>query len=109
MVLDHMFPYKEPCPCHQHSDISGRHFGIPAQITATSWHDRRVTASELLRMYSIILPQTHIHSTPQYHAMEDILDDLLPLSLPWNMALQVQNQSAQTNAILDSITYRKVI
>ena len=37
--------------------------------------------------------------------MDYLLDDIPPLSLQWNMALQVQNQSAQTNTILNAITY----
>ena len=83
-------------------------FGFPAQITATSWNTRHVTASELLRMYSITIPQNQLNITLQYHAMDDLLDDILLFSLPWTMALQVQNQSVQTNAILNDITYSKV-
>ena len=56
-------------------------------------------------MYSITLHQTHLNSTLQYHAINDILENILSLSLLWNMALQVQNLYAQTNANLDDITY----
>ena len=63
--------------------------------------------SELLRMYSITPPQTHIHSTLQSHAMDYLLDFLPPFILPWTMALQFHNQYAQTKAILDVITHSK--
>ena len=105
MILNPMFPDKEACTHHRRNDILGRHFGVPTQITATSWHIRHVTASELLHMYSITLPQTHIHINLQYHSMGDLLDNLLLFSLPCTMTLQSQNQSVQTNAILDDITY----
>ena len=59
-------------------------------------------------MYSIDLPHTQLHSTIQSHAVEDIIDNLLPFSLSWTMAIEVQNQSSQTNAILEAITYNKV-
>ena len=36
-----------------------------------------------------------------------ILYNILPFRLPWNMAIQVHNQSAQTNATRDNITYIK--
>ena len=49
-----------------------------------------------MRMYSITL---------QSNAMYDILDDPLPFRLPWTIALQVHNQSTQTNIILGAITY----
>ena len=39
--------------------------------------------------------------------MDSLLDNLLTFSLPWTMALQVKNQSAQTNTILDAIPYIK--
>ena len=44
-ILDPMFDAKEPCPHHQCNYILGRNFGVPAQITATSWHGRHVTDS----------------------------------------------------------------
>ena len=84
-------------------------FGVPDQITATLWHVCHVTASELLRIYSINLLQNHLNRTIQYHRMNDNLDDLFPSSLPWNMALQVHNKSTQANTILDAITYSKGI
>ena len=61
-----------------------------------------------MRMYSITHPQTHLNITLQSNAMYNILDDPLPFRLPWTMALQVQNQSTQTNIILDAINYSKV-
>ena len=84
-----MFPAKVPCPRHQCNDNLGRRFGVPAQITAISCHTCHVTASELLHMYIITLPHTHLHRTLQSQAMDNILDDLLPFSLPFIMALQV--------------------
>ena len=63
MILDPMFPAKEPCPHHQSKGILVRLFGVPAQIIATSWNASRVTTSELLRMYSINLPHTPLHRT----------------------------------------------
>ena len=107
MILNPIFPEKEPFTHHQRNDILGRSFGVPYQITATLWHTHHVTASELLRMYSITLTHTNLHITLQYHKMDNILDDLLLSSLPWTMALQFQNQYSQTNAILDDITYSK--
>ena len=58
-----------------------------------------------MRMYSITQPQTHLNITLQSSAMYDILDDPLPFRLPWTIALQVHNQSTQTNIILGAITY----
>ena len=104
MSLDTIFYDKEPCTHHQRNNILDWHFGVPIQINSTSLHTRRVTASGLLCKYSITLPQTHPHSTLQSHAIDNILEYLLPLRLPWNMALQVQNKSAQTNSILNTIT-----
>ena len=102
-----MFTSKEPCSNHQRKNILGPRFVVPAQITANSWHVGCVTNLELLYMCSITLPHIHLNITIQYHAMDNILDDLLPFSLPWTMTLQVQNKSAQTNNILDAITYSK--
>ena len=86
MILTPMFPAKKLSPHHQPNDILGRKFGVPAQITATLWHTRHVTASELLCMYIITLPQTHLNSTLQSHTMDDLLEFLL-FSLPCNMAI----------------------
>ena len=108
MILNPILPEKEPFNHHQRNDILGRSFGVPYQITATLWHTHHVNASELLRMYGIDIPQTHLNRTLQYHKMEMFLDNILPFRSPWTMDIQVQNQSAQTNAILDNITYRKV-
>ena len=105
MILDPMFPDKEPCPHHQHNNILGRRFGVLTQITATSWHTHCVTASELLRMYIITFSYTHFQSTLQYHAMDNLLGDIIPFRLPCTMVLQVQNQYVPNNAILDNITY----
>ena len=58
-----------------------------------------------MRMYSITLQHTHLHITLQYHAMDNLLDNFLQLSLPWTMETQVNNKFAQTNTILDAITY----
>ena len=102
------FPAKETFPHHQRNDILSRRFGFPAQITATLWHSRRVTASEILHMYSITLPQTHINRTLQSHTMDNILDHILPFRLPLTTTIQVQNQYTKTNAILAAITYSKV-
>ena len=109
MIIDPMFPAKEPCPHHQQNYAWGPHFGASAQTTSTPWHVCCITASELLHMHIITLPQTHLNSTLRYQAMEDILDDLLPYSLPRNIALQVQNQSAQANTTLSAIIYSEVL
>ena len=82
MIIDPMFPAKEPCPHHQHNHILFRNFGVPAQITATSWHACRVTNLEILRMYSITFPHTHLNITLKYHTIGNILEDLLLFSLP---------------------------
>ena len=102
-----MLPAREPCYHHQRKNILGRHFIVSYQITATLWHAHRITASGIMRMYSITLPQNHLNSTLQSHTMDNLLDYLLLFRLLYTMALQVQNQSAQTNAILDAITYSK--
>ena len=52
-----------------------RRFGIPHQINDKSWHACCLIASELLRMYSITVPQNHPNSTLQYHTMDNLLDD----------------------------------
>ena len=108
MILDPMFTSKESCPHHQRNNIFGRNFGVPSQITNILCHDRRVTYSELLRMYSITISPYHLNITILSQQMEDILNNLLLFSLPGNMVLQVQNKFAQTNSILDAITYSKV-
>ena len=75
MILDTIFTAKQPCPRHQHKNILVRQFSVPDQITATSYHDHHITSSERLRMYSTTLPHTHLNSTLQSHAINDILDE----------------------------------
>ena len=107
MIPKLIFPAKEPCTHYQRNDILGRNFGIPDQITAASWHDCLISSSEITHMYIITLPQTHLNSSLQYHAMKNCLGDILMYSLPWTMDIQDQNKSAKTNAILEDITYSK--
>ena len=74
MILDPIFTDKEPCLLTTKTTIFlAVVFGVPAQITSTLWYARRITALELLCMYSITLPQIHLHITPQSHEMGDIL------------------------------------
>ena len=107
MILDPMFHTKEPYHHHHRNNILSQGFGVPAQITATLWNAHQITPSKPLIMYIITLQQTHLNSTRKYHAMDNILDNILLFSLPCTMVLKFQNQSAQTNAILDAITYSK--
>ena len=105
MILYPMFPFNEFCPNHQHNKILGRRSGGPVQISATLWHACWIIASEILCMYSITLPHTHLHRTLQSHVTNNNLYYLLPFSLPLTMAIDVQNKSAQTNATINAITY----
>ena len=107
MILDPMFHTKEPYHHHHRNNILSQGFGVPAQITATLWNAHQITPSKPLIMYIITLQQTHLNSTRKYHAMDNILDNFLQLSLPWTMETQVNNKFAQTNTILDAITYTK--
>ena len=100
MILEPMCPGKETCTHHQGNDVLGRCFGVPSQITDIPWHARCVTDLEILCMDSITPPQTHLNSTLQYNAKDDLLVDLFLFILPWTMAIQVQNKYAQTKAIL---------
>ena len=95
MILKPMFPAKEPRPHHQCNDVLGRHFGVPTQITATSWHEFRITASEILLVYIITLPHNHLHSTLQSHP-----STISPVSKVLNATL-FNATSSKKNSILN--------
>ena len=82
MTLDPMFTAKEPFTHHQRNNILVCCFVVPDQITATLSHAHPVTASELLRIYSITLLHTHLNSTLQSHTMNNILDNIILFRLP---------------------------
>ena len=100
LILKYIFPSKE---------LLGRHFGVPAQITSTSWHACCITTSELLHIYSITIPKTHLHSNLQSNSLGDLLDDLLLFRLPWTMDIQVNNQSEKLTPLSTLSPIAKVL
>ena len=79
IILDMMCPTREACSADSENTIFGRQFGIPCIISDKKWFIRRVINDEMLRIQSIMIG----NDNSIINSQADILDDLIPFSIPW--------------------------
>ena len=79
IILDIIFPYREACSADSANTIFGRLFSTPFKISDRKWFIQRVTNNKMLCIHSITVSNDNYVISDQ----SDILDNLLPFSIPW--------------------------
>jgi len=104
LVLDPVFPATEPVAAILCNSILGRQFGIPSPgINNQDWCIRSLTNSELLQTYSI--PASAVPHSKHHTDFSTLLDDLLPLSIPWKLRIDSTNTIVTSTGILDQFAF----
>ena len=79
MILDPMFLAIERTSYNNESSFFDQWFSVPFQSNNGLWYTGRITATELLSVYSIEINKNAVFPTK----LDSVLDDILPHSIPW--------------------------
>ena len=101
-VLDPGFPAMEHAPAQYNNDLFGRQFGIPVHNNE-AFTARQLSNIKLLRCYSI--PAVFLILHFNFICITDLLDDMLPFSVPLGINSTVLSEITEAAGFLDDIVY----
>ena len=99
-ILDPIFPAHEACSADSAKTIFGRRFGIPCEISDKKLFIQIGTYEKMLRIYSISIGNDNYVINDQ----SDMLDDLLPSSMPWTFRYDTMEDENWSNNMFDYFT-----
>ena len=96
-ILAPIFPARESCSTDSANSIFGRLFLLPCKISDKKCFIQIFTNDEMLSVYYI--PISNDSSVIYYQS--DILNDLLPFSIPWTFWFNIMEDNNRSNNMLD--------